>query len=446
MTAHARFQLKDLPDLAEACRRAGVTLPVTEDLSILGSKLVVAGRTLANRFGVQPMEGFDAEPDGGPGPLTFRRYLRYAAGGFALIWAEATAVIEEGKSNPRQLCLHGGNVGGFRALVEAVREEAAKAFGLRPVLVLQLTHSGRYSKPGGKPAPIIAHHSPVLDPQHRLPADYPVATDAYLDRLQEAYVAAAKRAEEAGFDGVDVKSCHRYLVSELLASHTREGRYGGSLENRTRFLRETLAKIRAAAGGLFITTRLNVFDAMAYPYGFGVSRENPPEPDLSEPLSLAADLETIGIPLLNVSMGNPYFNPHIGRPFDRPVAGMADAPEPPLAGVARFVDVTRRMQEARPGLPVMGAAYTWLRHLMPHVAAAAIANGGAAICGIGRGAFAYPDAPRDILERGRMDPAKCCVTCSACTQIMRDGGMTGCVVRDAGIYGPQLARGRKKDG
>jgi len=80
---------------------------------------------------------------------------------------------------------------------------------------------------------------------------------------------------------------------------------------------------------------------------------------------------------------------------------------------------------------------------MPHVAAGVIRSGGATLIGQGRGAFAYPDSVQDILTTGRMDPAKCCVTCSACTQIMRDGGMTGCVVRDAAIYGPQYRLGRR---
>ena len=290
---------------------------------------------------------------------------------------------------------------------------------------------------------MIAHHSAILDPRHKLPPDHPLVTDAYLDRLQEVFVEAAKLAAEAGFDGVDVKSCHRYLVSELLASFTREGRYGGSFENRTRLLREALARIAESVPGIFVTTRMNAYDAIEYPYGFGVDKQDSRVPDLGEPIELARRLHALGVPLLNVTIGNPYFNPHYGRPFDFPIKGMRPPAEHPLESVVRFIQITRQIQEALPDLPVIASGYSWLRHLMPNVAAGVIRAGWATLIGQGRGAFAYPDSVQDVLATGRMDPAKCCVACSACTQIMRDGGMTGCVVRDSAIYGPQYRLARR---
>jgi 2,4-dienoyl-CoA reductase (NADPH2) len=254
---HQRFHLKDLDQLRAEIERLGLEMPIDEDVSVLATPLTIAGKRMPNRFSVQPMEGFDAHPDGAPGELSFRRYRRYASGGFGLIWFEATAVMEEARSNPGQLWLHAENVGAFRELVESTRQAAQERFGRDVILIVQLTHSGRYSKPTGRPRPLIAHRSPILDPQHNLPEDYPVVTDDYLDRLQDTYVEAARLAAEAGFDGVDVKSCHRYLVSELLASSTREGKYGGSFENRTRPLRESLARIKDEVPGVFITTRLN---------------------------------------------------------------------------------------------------------------------------------------------------------------------------------------------
>lgn len=443
MSKHKRFRLKDLDLLRAELAVLGLSLPIEEDLSVLGQPVRFGPRHSPNRFAVQPMEGFDSTADGSPGPLCFRRYTRYARGGSGLIWFEATAVLHEARSNPHQLVLYEGNVESYGRLVSETRRAAREAFGHELVLVIQLTHSGRYSKPTGLARPMIAHHSPVLDPLHKLPPDYPLVTDEYLDRLQETYVRAARLAAQAGFDGVDLKSCHRYLISELLASHTREGKYGGSLENRSRLLRETLAKIRDAVPEVFITTRMNVYDAIPYPYGFGVDREDYQQPDLSEPIALVGQLRQLGVPLLNVTIGNPYYNPHYGRPYDRPVVGGKTPDEHPLAGVARFVDITRQIQQAYPELPVVGTGYSWLRHLMPYVAAGVIRAGWAALLGQGRSAFAYPDAAKDVLQRGRMDPAKACITCSACTQIMRDGTMTGCVVRDTAIYGPQYRLGRR---
>ncbi len=443
MSKHRRFHLRNLDLLRRELDRLDLELPIEDDVSILGEPVDVGPLQVPNRFVVQPMEGFDAGSDGTPGELSFRRYRRYAQGGSGLIWFEATAVLPETRSNPHQAYLHAGNVDTYARLVEATRRAARESFGHELVMVIQLTHSGRYSKPTGVPRPIIAHHSAVLDPKHNLPDDYPLVTDEYLDRLQDTYVEAAKLAARAGFDGVDLKSCHRYLVSELLASFTREGRYGGTLENRSRLLRESMEKIRGAVPGVFVTTRMNVYDAIPYPYGFGVDRVDYERPDLSEPIELIGRLIEIGAPLLNVTIGNPYYNPHYGRPYDRPVEGVTAPDEHPLEGVVRFVHVTRAIQQAYLDLPVVASGYTWLRHLVPHVAAGVIRSNWATLFGQGRGSFAYPDSPNDVLTTGRMDPAKTCVTCSGCSQIMRDGTMTGCVIRDSEIYGPQYRLGRR---
>ncbi|MFH1264703.1 MAG: NADH:flavin oxidoreductase [Planctomycetota bacterium] len=443
MSRHERFHLEHLDSLRRQLAELELTLPIDEDLSILAEPVAIGPHQAPNRFAIQPMEGFDATTDGSPTELSFRRYRRYAEGGSGLIWFEATAVLGEARSNPHQSWLHAGNVDTFARLVDQTRRWAREAFGHVLVLVIQLTHSGRYSKPAGKLQPLIAHHSAVLDPVDGLPNDYPLVSDDYLDRLADTYVEAATLAARAGFDGVDVKSCHRYLVSELLASHTREGKYGGPLENRWRLLRESLERIPQTVPGLFVTTRMNVYDAIPYPYGFGVDRGDYRLPDLGEPIEVIRGLRRIGIPLLNVSIGNPYYNPHYGRPYDRPVAGMQVPDEHPLSGVVRLADLTRTIQETFPDLPVVACGYGWLRHLMPCVAAGVVQSKWAALIGQGRGAFAYPDSVKDILTRGEMDPAKTCVTCSACSQIMCDGTRTGCVVRDAEIYGPEYKLGRR---
>jgi len=437
------FHLKDIEDLRNELDRLGLELPLSDDFSIFGEPLSLGDLTTPNRFVAHPMEGFDSADDGTPGELSFRRYRRFAEGGVGLIWAEATAVMHEARSNAHQLCLYEKNVDVYARLVEETREAARRECGHEIVMLVQLTHSGRYSKPFGTAKPLIAHRSPILDPLHGLAEDYPVVTDEYLDRLQDVFVDAAKLAAQAGFDGIDLKSCHRYLMSELLASHTREGKYGGSLENRSRLLRETLGRIRNEVPELFVSTRLNVFDAIPYPYGFGVDREDGGTPDLTEPLELIGQLREFDIPLLNATIGNPYYNPHYGRPYDRPIQGFNAPAEDPLAGVARFVSITRQLQEAYPDLPIVGGGYTWLRHLMPYVAAGVLTTGGATLIGQGRGMFAYPDSVKDILKKGAMDPRKACVTCSGCTQIMRDGTMTGCVVRDSEIYVEQYKLGRR---
>ncbi|MHB0940036.1 MAG: oxidoreductase [Armatimonadota bacterium] len=419
---------------------------MTDNVDVLGTPIRFGALTLPNRMAVQPMEGCDCDDRGRPSELTCRKYERFAAGGAGLLWLEACAVAPEGRANPRQLWINPDSLDGHKRLVERIHAAARSTMGddFRPVLVLQLTHSGRYSKPEGVPAPLITHHS-IIDPRSNVTPDTPLLTDEYLDRLQDAYVQAARLAREAGFDAVDIKSCHRYLLSELLASFTRENsRYGGSFENRTRFITEVAAKIKAAVPDIEITSRLNIYDALQHPYGWGVDRGDEMQPDFTEPRQLIEQLIALGYRGLNTTIGNPYYNPHVNRPFDFPIKGMYTPEEHPLETLHRFVHITKAVQQAFPELTVVGSGYTWVREFYPNLAAAIIERGWASVAGLGRGALACPDFARDILEYGRMEPKKTCVTCSACTQIMRDGGTSGCVVRDSAVYGPIYREGRAK--
>lgn len=443
-----RFSFQTASDVRGALARFGKTLPLDGDFSVLGEPVEVGGRRLANRFVVQPMEGVDAGDAGGaPGELTFRRYRRFAAGGSGLIWFESAAVVPEGRSGPRQLMIARGNLDVWKRLVEETRQAAAREGCGEVVLLLQLTHSGRYSRPSGRPAPLAAQRIPPLEaalPEMPPPS---VLDDAALERLEEAFVAAAVCAEKAGFDGVDMKAVHGYLVAELLGARLREGRYGGSYENRTRFLKNCVAGMRQSlARSTWVASRLTVLEPSAYPYGWGVAEAPAPDwrPDLAEPLRLVAELTALGAPLHNISMGFPRFQPHLNRPYDRPLAGAPPPPEPPLCGVVRFQEAVRAVKRSAGDAPVATAALSWLRHLWPWAAAGLVREGWCDLVGLGRSALAYPDAPRDILSAGRLDPAKCCVTCSMCSQIMKDVvGRSGCVVRDSAVYAPEYRRGRE---
>ena len=217
----------------------GTGLPFLQDTAILRTPLTVGSKQIPNRLACQAMEGCDGTPDGSPDMLTKRRYDRFAKGGAGLIWFEATAVMEEGRANPRQLYINEGNLDDFKQQVEAIKETAMKENGYEPVVIMQATHSGRYSKPNGTPAPLIAYNNPIFEKDNPIAAER-IVTDDHLDRVGEALVRGAVLAEKAGFDGVDIKCCHRYLNSELLSAYERGGKYGGSLENRTRLLRESI--------------------------------------------------------------------------------------------------------------------------------------------------------------------------------------------------------------
>ncbi len=443
--SHERFHFHTLEALEREIEELNLDLPVDRDLEPLARSVQMASRRAPNALAVQPMEGCDGDAEGRPGPLTERRYRRFARGGAGLLWFEATAIEQAARANPRQLMLTEENVSHFAALrrdaLAAGREVNGPDYD--PFTVLQLTHSGRYSRPQGDPAPIIPQHDGILDEVQGLPDDYPLISDGELDRLQDRYVRLAHLVRDCGFDGVDFKSCHRYLISELLASHTREGRYGGSFEDRTRFLLQLVGRVRDQVPDLAVLVRLNVYDGHPYPWGWGVSEDDPGVPDLTEPLRLVGRLKEAGVAAINVTAGNPYYTPHINRPFDRNVPGGYAPQEHPLCGVARLVHLARDIKKAHPDMVVVGSGYSWLRQYLGHVAAAVIRRGWADIVGLGREAFAYPDFARDLLTKGALDPRRVCITCSRCTQIMRDGGRTGCVPLDSEVYGPIYAQGRR---
>jgi 2,4-dienoyl-CoA reductase-like NADH-dependent reductase (Old Yellow Enzyme family) len=464
------FTYHNLAELAGAAETLGASAVHFESdparlRAALARRVRVGGMTVGNSMAIHPMEGCDGTLDGRPDELTWRRYERFSRGGAKLIWFEATAVRATGRANPRQLWLNESSVDEFARLREKMSAWHTESCGGTDDLLipLQLTHSGRYSAP----TRIIAYHNPLIDEKTGTPPDYPVITDDELERLEDDYVAAAGLALRAGFDTVDIKATHGYLLSELLGATTREGRYGGPLENRTRFFRNVFGKIRARCGKrLRLVMRLGCFDSVPYvngedgvgrplafptPYawGWGVNRLNPLEPDLGEVRQAIGWFRDWGVELLNVSLGSPYYNPHIGRPFEKPDEGNYEQPEHPLLGVDRHFRVAAELQRAFPELPMIGTGYSWLQRWAPHAGAYNIENGAITFVGLGRAALSYPDFARDMLEKGELDDRKVCKTLTYCTFLMRQklhplGQFpTGCPPFDKEVYGPQVKQARE---
>lgn len=444
MAGHERFDYKTVKEVEKKVEALGISMKFSGQLKRLEQPVAVGKKVAPNSIAVLPMEGCDSNSDGSPSELVKRRYRRFASGGAGLLWWEACAVVEEGRANPLQMMITEENLEAFFELMNETKA-AGEAVGSHPLHILQLTHSGRYSRPSGhKAAPIIPQHDPILDSRVGLTGNEPVVTDEYLDQLVSAYVKTAILAKEVGFDGVDIKACHRYLINELLASHTREGKYGGSFENRTRFLRDVIREVRRAVGEDFIVAcRFNVFDAHPYPYGFGCDKEDMWKFDEEEALGLVQMLCGEGVDLLSNSAGNPYYiYPQVTRPFDHSSMGIPIPEEHPLESMCRLFAFTRKVQQAAGRIPVVGNGYTWLRQFIPYVGAANLLDGSCSFVGLGRSSFAYPSAPLDMVSEGGMKPEKCCIACSKCTQIMRDHGMTGCVIRDSEIYLPLYKEAR----
>ncbi|HEV8573619.1 MAG TPA: NADH:flavin oxidoreductase [Dehalococcoidia bacterium] len=399
------FTYRSRDDLERDIAARGVGIELAKGLDALLKPMTIGGREVGNRLAVQPMEGCDATLDGLPGELTFRRWERFGAGGAKLIWGEATAVVPEGRANPRHLVIEERTAPALKQLLTRTRRAHRQRFGGGDDLIvgLQLTHSGRFSYR----KPLIAQHAPPLDAVKHIDSDHPLIADEYLEGLEDRYAEAAALAYGIGFDFVDIKQCHGYLLNELLGARKRGGKYGGDFDGRTRFVRNVVGKIRAHSGPeLLIASRLNIFDGAPfvaradgtrepsrgpYPWGFGTNCERPDESDLEEPLRLVGLLRELGVSLINVTMGSPYWNPHIGRPFERAAVDGYVPPEHPLIGVERHFRLTAEVQWAFPELAVVGNGYSWLRHYAALAGEANVRAGRVSIMGLGRGAIAYPD-------------------------------------------------------
>lgn len=425
-----RFNYRTLDELKREIQHLNVNCPVDEDLDVLLEEIKIGDKVIPNRLAIHPMEGADSNDDGSPGELTLRRYHRYAGGGAGLIWFEAVAVNESGRANSSQLYLNENTVGAFESMVEMVRERAQEVMGkdFEPYLVIQLTHSGRF----GENRNILFHHD-LVDKAAGISKEKAVMTDEELEQLEDDFLKAARLAREAGFDAVDIKACHRYLLSENLAAHTRKGRYGGDYENRTKLLKNAIKKI-AEEVEIDLAVRMNVYDAIPYPYGWGTDQEG--NEDHTEPERLVRELENLGVKLINITAATPYLWPHINRPYDLPGSRGYQPPEHPFIGVERLLRLGRVVQEAASKAIVVGTGFSWLRQFAPYVVAGVIKNGWATMVGFGRQAFAYPDFARDIIENRALNPRKVCITCSKCAELKAGKKHSGCVVRDKEVYLP----------
>ena len=443
----SRLVIRNNDDFKKALKEHNVEIPFSESVntSNFNRELTIGGKQVPNRFCIQPMEGCDCDNAGNPSELTYRKYKRFAAGGAGIIWLEATAVVPEGRANPHQLWIHKSNIDKFKKFVKDIRDNSYNEKGEKqdPFLVLQLTHSGRESKPKGKPEPIIAHHSKVLAYKHGLTEEYPLVSDEYLDKLQDKYVEAARLAKECGFDAVDIKACHGYLLHEIFSGFTRENsKYGGSYENRTRFIKETIKRVMDEVPGITVSSRLSVSDGYEYPYAWGMKTDGSREYDLTEPKKLIGELREMGVEMLNIAIGNPYYNPNYERPFDFPIQGFELPEEHPLLTLERNIKITTEIAKAYPNVKFITSGTSWLRQMTMSVGDHMLTNGKADIIGLGRMGLAYPDFPNDFFKNGKLNLGKVCITCSSCTQMMRDHQVSGCVIRDGATYADIFYKGR----
>lgn len=505
----APFKLVRVPSLksVEAFRShvasLGIDLPC-EDTIATGSSsplawpmdgVTINRKRIGNRIAIHPMEGWDGTTSGGVTDTMRRRWQRFGESGAKLIFGgEAMAVRPDGRANPNQLIIVAENRAGLAELIRILKSAHQTQFGTTDDLIIgfQLTHSGRFCKPNDKirMEPRVAFRHPILDRKFNITSDKQVWTDGEIEELISDYVRAARIAQEAGADFVDLKHCHGYLLHEFLGAHTRTGKYGGNFENRTRILREIVAAIRATGNPIDIGVRLSAFDlvpfkpdpsraqtgklgpgvpedfsrCLPYRYGFGVNAANPVEYDLTETYQFADLCVQLGVKLLNLTAGSPYYNPHIQRPAAYPPSDGYQPAHDPLIDVARQIGAVRHVKVhlAKPGLTLspaqsagnagghagqstpspdaggrpdrvpalIGTGYSYLQDYLPHVAQYVVRNGWTDMVGIGRAVLSYPNMLAEAMATGKLTPRLICRTFSDCTTGPRNGLISGCFPLD----------------
>jgi NADPH2 dehydrogenase len=404
-------------------------------------------RIVGNRFAILPMEGWDGTDDGLPTDLVRRRWGRFGESGAKLVWGgEAVAVRADGRANPHQLVIDDRTAEALDGLRQHLLRRHVAACGTSDDLVvgLQLTHSGRFARPFGDPAPRTAYPHPLLD--ERVGAGPAcVLSDDELDQLVADFVHAAELARDAGFDFVDVKACHGYLGHELLSAVDRPGRFGGDFDGRTEFLRATIEGIRTAAPSLGIGVRLSAFDVVphragdngvgrperdeSYRYAFGGDGTGL-EVSLDEPDRLLTLCRSLGVAAVCITAGSPYYSPHVQRPAYHPPSDGYFPPRDPLVDVARLLEVTAALKRRHPDLLVVGSGYSYLQEWLPLVAQRQVRDGAVDVVGLGRMVLSYPTLPADVLAGRPLDRQHLCRTFSDCTTAPRHGLVSGCYPLD----------------
>jgi len=462
--------LKTVPDFRNYVASLAINLPCDDSIKS-GSASPLAqpvesvsinGKKIGNRYAIQPMEGWDGTTIGGITDDVVRRWQRFGESGAKLIYGgEAMAVRPDGRANPNQLIISEQNKAGLAKLRETLVAAHDARFGRTDDLVIgfQLTHSGRFCKPSDKfkLEPRVAYRHPILDPKFKVASDDQVWTDDEVERLIEDYVRAAKIAWDVGADFVDIKHCHGYLLHEFLSAFTRPGNFGGSFENRTRILRNIIAGIRASGNKIEIGVRLSAFDfvpfkpdpalsrpgklgpgipedfshCLPYVYGFCTKQDNPVEYDLNEARGFIELCAQLGVKIVNLSAGSPYYNPHIQRPAAYPPSDGYQPPEDPLVGVARQINAVRELKATAPkDMVIVGTGYSYLQEYLPHVAQNVVGNGWVDVVGLGRMVLAYPGILADAVEKGALATKSICRTFSDCTTAPRNGMISGCYPLD----------------
>jgi 2,4-dienoyl-CoA reductase-like NADH-dependent reductase (Old Yellow Enzyme family) len=368
--------------------------------------LKIKNKTFPNRLFAQAMEGNDGENGGLPSERTLNRYMELAKGRWGGVLIEATSIVETSLARINGMILSKKNLDGMKRLVEAFRKHNNES-----LLLLQITHSGERSGPFSDIT--------TLTPGNKGPRYIPTDEVA---QIRDFFIEGTVLAEEAGVDGVDLKMCHGYLGGEMLRpSNTRGDGWGGSLENRVRFLREVVkgAKAGFKTKDFIIGSRLSLYEGIRG--GCGTAGPGEIVEDLSQMIDVIRTMDDLGMDYVNVSAGIPALTGTITRPTE-PSKYLA------LHHLRYAKTVKDMIRKENRKLKVIGSTYSTHKAQSLEVAGEMLGKGYVDLCGFGRQIFADPLTPKKLMSG---EAVNWCVLCSGCAKLMTSQVNDGCIVYNA---------------
>jgi 2,4-dienoyl-CoA reductase-like NADH-dependent reductase (Old Yellow Enzyme family) len=364
-------------------------------LPSLTRQYVLGGRRIANRFVAQAMEMNCADPGGAISEQNIERYRRLARGRWGMVFVEAIAVAEEAVARPHGLLINRRNLDGLKKLVDVFKSAGDS------LLLFQITHAGREAANPSRRATVYDDSTGI---RHLAGAE--------LERIRDQFTEAVALCREAGADGVDIKSCHGYLLCETLRPlNRRSDSFGGDLENRARLLTSILEKAQKENPQLILGTRLSLYEGIRG--GCGTASPEEVIEDLHDILAAIDLIISAGAHFLNISAGIPSQTPHLTRPE-----------RPSLINMLHHFRYTRIVKDHHPDIAVIGSSYSAGGEESPCWAAENIERGYTDFAGFGRQSLADPHFPVKLMNNR---PVNYCTTCGGCSRLLRSQKEVYCV-------------------
>ncbi|MGQ9616629.1 MAG: oxidoreductase [Spirochaetota bacterium] len=405
-----------------------------KEKDILFQEKKIGSRIASNRIALNAMECNDADKEGNPSELTYQRYRKAFRGNAGVIFMEAISVIDESRGRLNQLI---GMPRNQKALTEFITE--MKKENPKPLLFIQLTHSGELSEPKFSRRvcvkPLPGYGGDLL-------------TEDEVKEIQDRFVLAAKVAHDSGADGIDFKLCHGYLGTQFLRPYNdRKWKYGGPWENRVRFAYEVYERFNKEINdpNFIIGSKITVWEGI--PGGFGTAGPDTPIMDLTEPVALVKGLEERGANYILVSAGNPSLTLALTQP-DRKIPDYAylhmtfqkiirDALKPETVVIGSAYSIFRDGKNSFLGVNREESSLVyWGRKNIKDRVCDMIA--------IGRQSLADSLLPAK-LEAGKADEVNWCTACDSCIEFLIRQQPVGCATYDK-KYAKALQEIRKREG